>query len=263
MGFAKRPTALGFPIRHKLIIGYPEGSTWGLGLGLEKKVEPCSEEAIEGLLYGFQIRDSQGMGKSRLQIFIQDTETQEIDLITTGFESENGSFTCFARSFCLGLTCSDFDFKKPILLNPSKGNPEKVTKAVFCRLFQGGKSLRTEWDSGIDCLKILEALSPNFPNVSLYPSSSEDGDETMSPIDSYVDPEPPKETISFDNLMARNNSCLKRLEWTQEQGRGYLVKTYNKRSRQLLSDQELIEFTEYLEGLVKSLDNSSDGDVPF
>jgi hypothetical protein len=42
---------------------------------------------------------------------------------------------------------------------------------------------------------------------------------------------------------------LKRLGWTSEQGRNYLLQTYGKRSRQLLSDEELLEFVQHLENL--------------
>ena len=54
MGFAKIPTALGFPVRNQLIVGMPENYTWGLGL--QDTVDPCLEQALEGLLYGFQTR---------------------------------------------------------------------------------------------------------------------------------------------------------------------------------------------------------------
>ena len=42
---------------------------------------------------------------------------------------------------------------------------------------------------------------------------------------------------------------MKRLSWTKEQGRDYLLSTYGKRSRLHLSDPELLEFLEYLENL--------------
>ncbi|NCQ41686.1 MAG: hypothetical protein GW795_07305, partial [Cyanobacteria bacterium] len=39
---------------------------------------------------------------------------------------------------------------------------------------------------------------------------------------------------------------MKRLGWTQDQGKKYLLETYGKKSRHLLSDNELIEFLNYL-----------------
>ncbi len=53
--------------------------------------------------------------------------------------------------------------------------------------------------------------------------------------------------IDFSEVIARSNVELKRLNWTQEHGKNYLLQTYGKRSRQLLSDEELIEFLQYLE----------------
>jgi len=53
--------------------------------------------------------------------------------------------------------------------------------------------------------------------------------------------------IDFSEVIARSNVELKRLNWTNEQGKNYLLQTYGKRSRQLLSDEELIEFLQYLE----------------
>ncbi len=59
-----------------------------------------------------------------------------------------------------------------------------------------------------------------------------------------VDPNAP---IDFSEIISRSNVELKRLGWTSDQGRNYLLQTYGKRSRQLLSDEELLEFLIYLE----------------
>ena len=60
-------------------------------------------------------------------------------------------------------------------------------------------------------------------------------------------PEELEEPIDFSEIIARSNLELKRLGWTSDQGRNYLLQTYGKRSRQLLSDEQLIEFLAYLE----------------
>jgi hypothetical protein len=56
-----------------------------------------------------------------------------------------------------------------------------------------------------------------------------------------------EDSFDFSEIVARSNMELKRLGWTSEQGRNYLLHTYGKRSRQLLSDEQLIEFLAYLE----------------
>lgn len=53
--------------------------------------------------------------------------------------------------------------------------------------------------------------------------------------------------IDFSDIIARTNVELKRLGWTNQQGRDYLIQTYGKRSRQLLSDDELLDFLSHLE----------------
>lgn len=39
---------------------------------------------------------------------------------------------------------------------------------------------------------------------------------------------------------------MRRLGWTREQGREHLIETYGKRARSLLTDEQLVEFLEYL-----------------
>ena len=70
--------------------------------------------------------------------------------------------------------------------------------------------------------------------------------ETTPPLPEVSTQTAAPDPIDFSDIIARSNVELKRLGWTSEQGREYLLKTYGKRSRQLLSDQELLEFLEYL-----------------
>jgi hypothetical protein len=81
--------------------------------------------------------------------------------------------------------------------------------------------------------------------------------EIPLPIEEPLPLVPPKteaepllaEAIDFSEVIAKSDMELKRLGWTSEQGRNYLLQTYGKRSRQLLSDEELIEFMQYLQSL--------------
>ena len=58
-----------------------------------------------------------------------------------------------------------------------------------------------------------------------------------------------EEPLDFSEILARSDVEMKRLGWTKVQGREYLIETYGKRSRQVLSDEELLEFLDYLESL--------------
>jgi hypothetical protein len=62
-------------------------------------------------------------------------------------------------------------------------------------------------------------------------------DETEHPMTAPID---------LSEVIAQTDVELKRLGWTHVQGRRYLERTYSKRSRQHLTDAELIEFLDYL-----------------
>jgi hypothetical protein len=54
--------------------------------------------------------------------------------------------------------------------------------------------------------------------------------------------------IDLSDIIAQTDVELQRLGWDVNQGREFLEKTYGKRSRHDLSDEELLEFLLYLEG---------------
>lgn len=53
--------------------------------------------------------------------------------------------------------------------------------------------------------------------------------------------------LDFSEIIGRTNVEMKRLGWTSDQLRNYLLQNYGRGSRQLLSDEKLIEFLTYLE----------------
>ncbi len=55
--------------------------------------------------------------------------------------------------------------------------------------------------------------------------------------------------FDFNQIRHKIDLEMKRLSWTKEQGRDYLLSTYGKRSRLHLTDDELLEFWHYLETL--------------
>lgn len=74
-------------------------------------------------------------------------------------------------------------------------------------------------------------------------------DEEETATEVTIDP------IDFSEIIARTNRELKRIEWTTQQGKEHLMKTYGKRSRQLLSDEELLDFLKFLESQSSSSEN--------
>jgi hypothetical protein len=58
-----------------------------------------------------------------------------------------------------------------------------------------------------------------------------------------------QESQDFSSDIAKTDIQLQRLGWTAEQGAAHLLKTYGKRSRRLLTEEELLDFLNYLESL--------------
>ncbi|WP_442940652.1 hypothetical protein [Nostoc sp.] len=54
------------------------------------------------------------------------------------------------------------------------------------------------------------------------------------------------EPVNFAELLAKTDIEMQRLGLTKEQGRDHLIKSYGKRSRFLLTDEQLHEFLQYL-----------------
>jgi len=74
---------------------------------------------------------------------------------------------------------------------------------------------------------------------------------------SLTEEEPPEpepvavipEEIDYSVLKTKIDVEMKRLAWTTEKGREYLISTYGKKSRLLLTNEELLEFYNYLSSI--------------
>lgn len=108
-------------------------------------------------------------------------------------------------------------------------------------------------------------LSPQVPVVSSDPPTETNlfGDtftaETSTAIftdeDNNVDAlatdliSPELEAMDFNEIKQKTDIEIKRLSWTKDQGKEFLMSRYGKRSRLHLTDEQLLEFLRYLEKL--------------
>ncbi len=79
-----------------------------------------------------------------------------------------------------------------------------------------------------------EPSAPPENKVSAATLALEDFNTSAAPVD-------------LSDVIAQTDVYLTQLGWTNMQGREYLEKTYSKRSRQQLTDEELMSFLLYLE----------------
>lgn len=59
----------------------------------------------------------------------------------------------------------------------------------------------------------------------------------------------PSSAIDFSDAIAKIEILIKNLRWTDEQERDYLKRTYGKVGRSLLTNEDLLDFLQYLESL--------------
>jgi hypothetical protein len=78
------------------------------------------------------------------------------------------------------------------------------------------------------------------------PALSEEASGSFTPTSSSVRV---RDSQDFSSDIAKTDIQLQRLGWTPEQGAAHLQKTYGKRSRRLLTEEELLDFLNYLESL--------------
>jgi predicted component of type VI protein secretion system len=88
-----------------------------------------------------------------------------------------------------------------------------------------------------------EALSEEFDTLDLGEAKDLSPQRLNSLNKNFVEP-----SVSMDlsELIAQTNVEMKRIGWMAKQGQDYLQRTFGKRSRQQLDDDELAEFLEFL-----------------
>lgn len=84
-------------------------------------------------------------------------------------------------------------------------------------------------------------------NVTPFTPRSYNPPENVAPITGTGKKKKKAEPVDLSDVIAKTDVELQRLGWTPEQGREYLIKTYGKRGRTLLTEEELHSFLKYLE----------------
>lgn len=86
----------------------------------------------------------------------------------------------------------------------------------------------------------------NAETATLEPLVEESSSSTPSE-QTTVDRE--LEAMDFNEIKQKTDIEIKRLSWTKDQGKDFLMSRYGKRSRLHLTDEQLLEFLRYLETL--------------
>ncbi|MDV3351622.1 hypothetical protein QGP82_23160 [Leptothoe sp. LEGE 181152] len=97
-----------------------------------------------------------------------------------------------------------------------------------------------EIEDSEDIGRPIDSITPDeAPAPSEVPASS----LAATAIENFDDTNP----VDLSDIIAQTDVEMARLGWSNVQGRSYLEKTFNKRSRQQLTDEEILTFLLYLE----------------
>jgi hypothetical protein len=83
-----------------------------------------------------------------------------------------------------------------------------------------------------------------------------------------IDPKPSApqisaEPVDLSDAISKIDVEMQRLSWTKTQGRDYLVRTFDKKSRQQLTNDELLQFLSHLKSLPTPPRQSSSANDDF
>jgi hypothetical protein len=88
-----------------------------------------------------------------------------------------------------------------------------------------------------------DTFAAETPSVIPFPDEKLTDAPTTVPISSEI------EAMDFNEIKQKTDIEIKRLSWTKDQGKEFLMSRYGKRSRLHLTDEQLLEFLRYLETL--------------
>ncbi|VEP15723.1 Phage/plasmid primase, P4 family, C-terminal domain (fragment) [Hyella patelloides LEGE 07179] len=139
------------------------------------------------------------------------------------------------------------------LLNRANKVKERVldcsTKNDLIKLLADNKASEPE----------INWLRENYLSISEKQQLTLIENSTQGNLFKGPEPTPRGEIVEYrlSEIIESIDHEMKRLGWSKEQGRQYLMERYNKKSRLHLTDEELLEFWDYL----KNLDKKGDGRV--
>ncbi len=103
-------------------------------------------------------------------------------------------------------------------------------------------------------VKNYSATSPH--DSSTYHPVTMQAVPEISPPQTPKMPESSTEPLDLSEAIPQIDVEMQRLQWSQNDGRDYLVRTFNKKSRQRLTPQELASFLNYLKSLPNPISHS-------
>ncbi|MDZ8185177.1 MAG: hypothetical protein RMX96_10035 [Nostoc sp. ChiSLP02] len=197
----------------------------------DKKQIPIHDRALTGVITGIEVN-------KKVETSHGEAEKTDLHILADKpYVIRSGSEFYFSKSLLLSLEAlTSEQLVHPLTIAVSPG--EKTI--VFCAIYNPVtyRSVGVSWDGHRE--NNWQALGQK---VSLKINSLQNFNQESIQTSANTTP---SEVHAV--LIAQTDRYLAQLKWTPEQGREYLQQKYGKRSRLQLSDTEILEFIDYLEG---------------
>ncbi|MBD2343841.1 hypothetical protein [Anabaena subtropica] len=233
-----------------------EGVTRATGMAAAETVEAAEDQARTRALTVLGITDAPQASvapsaklTSQRQINPTSSEPTYTSVKNEDFGSNNWSIT------------SETDESKDVLnrFSPKTEAPSSskidTQSQDFHQIFPSTSYHESEFDLPSEDSPLLSPKQPDSPSISEVANSnvtpfaprSYSPQENVTNISNTGKKKKKAEPVDLSDVIAKTDVELQRLGWTPEQGREYLIKTYGKRGRTLLTEDELHSFLKHLE----------------
>lgn len=231
-----------------------EGVTRATGMAAAETLELAEDRARSRALAVLGIEPVPVLQRSKPEVEAALSPEQQIQI--------NATFSS-ARSFAITPEL-DLEHAAFSQASPQDDNQERELQESP----QSGKTMQRLMPS---------STTPIVEDLEITPDQNESSGEAANSLDNVTLPLPlsysPQDTswlepkgfelekktsvpMDLSDAIARTGIEIKRLKWNNQQGREYLKQKYGKRSRQELTDEEMLEFLHYLESQPSPEDKS-------
>ncbi|QUY43718.1 hypothetical protein [Acaryochloris marina] len=154
----------------------------------------------------------------------------------------------------LGIEAATFETQAHLMgeRDPARLQPASLSEDLQA-LANRALDAAPEWDEpglqmqDLQAPDIVEEEAPPRRSAARRQKSKTTTSKRKAPRSPVVDTAALGSPLDLSDIIAQTDVELKRLGWTSTQGRRHLQQTYNKLSRQHLTDQELLEFLDFLQ----------------
>lgn len=151
---------------------------------------------------------------------------------------------------------------EPVIAEPHSSSQNDTHSQDFSQQFSLRPHREAQFDTPVEQLEFDSGNEPenqSLPsitasNVTPFTPRSYSSPEDVDPVLGTSKKKKRTTPVDLSDVIAKTDVELQRLGWTPEQGREHLIKTYGKRGRTLLTEEELHGFLKYLESQPTPID---------